>query len=385
MKTHSIIQGNLNTLERGEDLMYTVLLVDDEPLVLEGLRFMINWESYGFRVCGEASDGEEALERIQELNPDLVVTDISMPIMDGLQLIEYSKQVLNTKGHFFILSGYDDFTFARKALTYGVFNYWLKPIDVEEIHTSLLKLHIEWSHRDYGEIVSSQSTNSNLGAIWNIPEVVDPLFEAEDRLLLAIINGNGAAIDEAAQLLCRQLELSFADDNKGSKVFLSNVLLELSWKVLEGQRTFPDEEGKRGLPLPMLPNSLDRWLDVLTTFAHKVAEQLAWQRSVNGTAWEAARLIRERYHEPLQLQTIARILHFQPAYLGQLFKKQMGMSFLDYVHRTRVEEGRKLLRREDMKIADVARAVGYTDPEQFASKFKQLIKMTPSQYRNSQF
>lgn len=368
--------------ERGEDSMYTVLLVDDEPLVLEGLRFMIEWERYGFRVCGEARDGEEGLDLIQKLNPDLVVTDITMPIMSGLQLIEYCTKMLNTKSHFFVLSGYNDFAFARQALTYGVLNYWLKPIDVEEIHASLLKLSSEWSLRDEKSQLNSKF-NSLIGTVLSNPEVVDPLFDAQERLLLATVNGDKTAINEAARLLYRQLELSFTGDKERRKAFLSSVLLELSWKILDGNKAFTDDEGGQEIVLPTLSSKEEDWFDILLTFSYKVADELDRHKSEKGTVWETARLIRERYHEPIQLQTIAKTLHFQPAYLGQLFKKQMGMSFIDFVHRTRIEESRKLLRRNDIKISDVAKMVGYTDPEHFASKFKKWMNMTPSQYKNS--
>lgn len=343
---------------------------------------MIDWESHGFRVCGEACDGEEALDRIQELNPDLVVTDISMPVMGGLQLIEHCTKVLNASCRFVILSGHDDFAYAQKAMTCGVHDYWLKPIDVEEIHASLGKLYNEWSHPDGDKPAYSLPAVPSLEAVWTIPDAGDPLFDIEDRLLLAIEAGDGAAIDTAAERLFRQLKLSFEGDGAAGKAYLSNVLLELIWKVMEGEMIILAPEGDHSLSLPILPSREDRWLEVLTSFARNVAEQLMRQRSVTGPAWEAARIIRERYREPLQLQTIARMLHFQPAYLGQLFKKQLGMSFLDYVHRTRVEAGRKLLRRTDLKIADVARTVGYPDPEQFAAKFKQWMDMTPSQYKN---
>ncbi len=343
---------------------------------------MIDWEGHGFRVCGEACDGEEALDRIQELNPDLVVTDVSMPVMDGLQLIEHCTKALKASCRFVILSGHDDFASAQKALTYGVLDYWLKPIDIEEIHATLGKLHSEWSH-PYGDgTAGSPPTAAPLEAAWTVPDAGDPLFDAEDQMLLAIKAEDGATIDEAAERLCRQLQLSFGGDGEAGKAFLSNVLLELLWKVMDGEVTNSAPGGEHDLSLPVLSNRADRWPDVLASFARKAAEQLARQRSVTGPAWEAARFIRERYREPLQLQTIARTLHFQPAYLGQLFKKQMGMSFLDYVHRTRVEAGRKLLRRTDLKIAEIARMVGYADPEQFAAKFKQWMDMTPSQYKN---
>ncbi len=343
---------------------------------------MIDWESHGFRVCGEACDGEEALERIRELNPDLIVTDISMPVMDGMQLIERCAKTLNVPCRFIILSGHDDFLSAREAMTYGVLDYWLKPIDTMEIHAALGKLRRQWSLPEGDESAGLPLPALPDEAAWTLPDADDPLFEAEDRLLLAIRGDNGKEIDEAAERLCRQLELAFDGDEKAGKAFLSNVLIELIWKVIDGETASSAPGDEPDFSLPILPNEAARWSGVLTSFARRVAEQLARQRSMTGPAWEAARYVRERYSEPLQLRDIARKLHFQPAYLGQLFKKQMGVSFLDYVHRTRVEESRRLLRRTDLKIADIARKVGYADPEQFAAKFKQWMNMTPSQYKN---
>lgn len=383
IKPHSFSCYNINTFQERERVpIFTVLIVDDEPLVLEGLGFMVDWEGHGFRVCGEALDGEEALERIKQLKPDLVVTDISMPVMDGLQLIEHCTKVLHLGCRFVILSGHDDFSFAQKALTYGVLDYWLKPIDVEEIHASLGKLRSKWSHSEGDADASLIAKPPLLIESWTIPVADDPLLDAEDRLLMAIQTGDGAAIEDSVGCLCRQLELSFGGDVEAGRAFLSNVLLEVTWKVFDGEGTDSVPSREHCLSPPILPDRADRWPGVLTAFACKASEQLARQRTESGPAWEVARIVRERYSEPLQLQTIAGMLHFQPAYLGQVFKKQTGMSFLDYVHRTRVEAARKLLRRTDLKIADVARRVGYEDPEQFAAKFKQWLGMTPSQYKN---
>ncbi|WP_027086516.1 response regulator transcription factor [Cohnella panacarvi] len=356
--------------------------MDDEPLVLEGLGFMIDWERYGFRVCGEACDGEEALGKIRELHPDLVVTDIRMPAMDGLRLLEHCTNELDAPSRFVILSGYDDFPTARKALTFGALDYWLKPIDVAEIHAALEKISRQWAVIDQESIEELPPGLRPQAATWPSPEVGDSLYDEEDRLMLAVKAGDEAVIGEAANRLCRLLKPTVAGDREAGKAFLSNVLLELSWEAAEGELTGLAPADQQDLSLPMLPNRTDRWADVLTSYACKVAEHLARQRMGTGPAWDVARFVREHYSEPLQLQAIARSLHFQPAYLGELFKKQMGISFLDYVHRTRVEAARRLLRRTNQKVADVARTVGYADPEQFTAKFKQWMNMTPSQYKN---
>jgi two-component system response regulator YesN len=107
--------------------MFKVFLVEDEIVVREGIRKNILWEQYGFQYAGDASDGELALPLIRQIQPDLLITDIRMPFIDGLQLIELiRKELPRTK--IVIISGYDDFSYAQQAIRLGVEQYLLKPI-----------------------------------------------------------------------------------------------------------------------------------------------------------------------------------------------------------------------------------------------------------------
>ncbi|MFD2700494.1 helix-turn-helix domain-containing protein [Paenibacillus shunpengii] len=117
--------------------MMDVLLVDDEPWVLEGLRTMVNWDKFGFQICGEAENGNDAWAKIENLQPDLVITDIHMPSVSGLELIERSKKTMDRPPKFVILSGYDSFEYAKVALNQRVEEYLLKPIDEVEIEAVL--------------------------------------------------------------------------------------------------------------------------------------------------------------------------------------------------------------------------------------------------------
>ena len=119
--------------------MYSVFLVDDEPIVLEGIRSKINWEEAGFTFAGEATDGEIALSMIHELKPDILITDIKMPFMDGLEL---SAAIKKTQPwiKIIILSGHDEFDYAKKAISIGVEDYLLKPFTSEDVITSLKKI-----------------------------------------------------------------------------------------------------------------------------------------------------------------------------------------------------------------------------------------------------
>ena len=116
--------------------MYTLLLIDDEAEIRVGLREVIPFEEYGFEVVGEAANGLEGLQKAEELRPDLIITDIRMPLMDGLTMCAEIRKVLPA-AQFMILSGYDDFSYARQAIELRTVAYLLKPISAEEFKQML--------------------------------------------------------------------------------------------------------------------------------------------------------------------------------------------------------------------------------------------------------
>lgn len=119
--------------------MIKVFLVEDEIIVRNGIKNQINWEKEGFEFVGEASDGELAFPMIQQIKPDIIITDIKMPFMDGLQLSKLVKKELPDI-KIIILSGYDEFEFAKEAINIGITDYLLKPIASEELLNAVLRV-----------------------------------------------------------------------------------------------------------------------------------------------------------------------------------------------------------------------------------------------------
>lgn len=122
--------------------MYKVFLVDDEIVVREGIRDNMNWENTNFTFCGSSTDGEAALPIIQELKPDILLTDIKMPFMDGLQLSRIIRKSMPWT-RIIILSGHDEFSYAKEAIKIGVTDYLLKPISSGDLLKALNKVASE--------------------------------------------------------------------------------------------------------------------------------------------------------------------------------------------------------------------------------------------------
>lgn len=108
--------------------MFRVMVVEDEPFNIKGLKVLIDWEREGFEIVYEAANGHEALEYLQKYSVDLILADVKMPVMDGIQLLEILRRDQVTDADYVILSGYAEFQFAQKAISCGCTDYILKPV-----------------------------------------------------------------------------------------------------------------------------------------------------------------------------------------------------------------------------------------------------------------
>lgn len=126
--------------------MYQMLIVDDEPIVRDGIRKLIPWEEYGFEICGEGMDGKDGLCKVVTYHPDLVLVDIKMPGMSGMDMIRDARKQ-GFDGDFIILTGYADFEYAKAAISLGVRGYLLKPIDEEELISMIERVALDLTRK----------------------------------------------------------------------------------------------------------------------------------------------------------------------------------------------------------------------------------------------
>ncbi|CAH0120593.1 MULTISPECIES: response regulator [unclassified Paenibacillus] len=172
---------------------YRVLLVDDEPIIIESLKIAIPWADWGMEIVGEARNGKEALDAARQLAPDLIVSDIRMPIVDGIAFMRETMK--NHKGKepiFIVVSGYGEFEYAREALRFGAFDYILKPIDHEELENIVRKAKLELDEYHIHRMRQEQLRHSlkRLSAI------------AQERLYTEMMDGQAPSpiLEEGANL-----------------------------------------------------------------------------------------------------------------------------------------------------------------------------------------
>ncbi|WP_141503128.1 response regulator transcription factor [Paenibacillus luteus] len=362
--------------------MHSVIIVDDELFFRKGLVGMIDWEGNGYQVIGEAANGEDALVMIRDKKPDLVITDIQMPVLDGLALIQAAEEEkLDTE--FVIISGHTDFRYAQQAVRFGVLDYVLKPIDEADLVNALVKLHDK------------------------LEKKIQP--QARKRMLMSqkqietFLRGESTLDDD---LSCKLVEAVEENDAYHIRLVVDRIFSEFS------EKRFSPEEIQTGIVQCVLmicksirsmegdETELTSFESLINWYHHNVTLDEI-KRLFNEFLFEAGDLINrlyrtygkgrihkiktyidQNYSKNISLRIIAGQFYFNPAYLGQLFKKNYGMYFNQYLQQLRITEAKKLLRMKDLRIYEVAERVGFNNSDYFVTQFDKLERMSPSEYRN---
>ena len=152
-----------------KETLLKALLVDDEPFITKGLAVLVDWNALGFAIEGTASNGRQALAFLKKHSVDLIIADIQMPVMGGLELLEVIRRDKISDAHFVILSGYNDFEYARQALRFDCMDYLLKPVMTDQLTELLLKVRASCHRNDEGrkrdEVYSKAYLAQNLLAL----------------------------------------------------------------------------------------------------------------------------------------------------------------------------------------------------------------------------
>ncbi len=371
--------------------MYKAFAVDDEPSVIEGIKIMIPWSELDFVLCGTASNAADALAMIREQRPHLLISDIRMPHLSGLELVEEAKK-LGFDLEFILLSGYADFSYIQQAMKSQVFDYLLKPLDRDEMVSVLHK-------------VKAKLDNIFLTEYGITSEDIDA-FRRGRRLLETDGAGNrrqtgtedqwdnfGNDFDEELTKSIKLMDLSDArrltEDlfdyfvhkrvcRQEIRIIINSCIYHVLRIAFESNIRLNSallfEEGK-ALDIEDIKKHL---LDIISKVIGLMLEDR--RKNTHSYLYEVKDYINEHFHEDLSVSQLAKMKFIEAGYLGEAFIKQFGCSINEYLHRLRIKKAIELIETTDMRLSDISSAVGYNNYNNFFSHFEKITHKKPTQY-----
>lgn len=337
--------------------MIKLVLVDDEAIIREGILKMMDWERLNIRVIAACANALSALESMVDDMPDILMTDVKMPGMDGLELIERAI-ALNASLQCVILSGYDEFAFAQKAIHMGVRDYLLKPCSQAEMEASLERVcrRVEARRKQVHD--------------WNALRQ-DRMLALADQLLR--LRPKDEAQPGIAPEQVRPLAEAAGDPSLLREAYVYLVTqhvparLSADWGFDAVQDVYGSGEA--------LESNIARGLTQLLPHRHArrefVGRMLAY--------------LHEHYDNPgLSLQYLAdHVTHMNADYIGKAFAKETGMKLSAYLLQLRMEQAKRLLSEPlDRRMYEIAEQVGLGhNPNYFSRLFCNYAGMSPKEYR----
>lgn len=218
--------------------MYRVVLIDDESTIREGLKVVVDWQSFGFEVVGEASNGLEGRGLVRDMNPHLVVLDVRMPGQDGLSMLQAIRDE-GFDGQVVLLTGYKDFSYAQKAMSLKVVSYLLKPIEPEELKEILINAKKNLDRQSETiEVIQQHSEMSSERKLRNLLHsdnyalsTEDEVFAADNRYFVSVISGEGTGVIREQMEGIKNCLMVTQDEY--TVVLLKNMVLETVRSTME--------------------------------------------------------------------------------------------------------------------------------------------------------
>lgn len=398
--------------------MWKVLIADDEPKIRKGLRNSLDWAEIDAEIIGEAEDGEIALEMVRSLRPDILLLDICMPFINGIQLVESLKKE-NNDCTIIVITGHDEFSYAQEALRLRVFDYVLKPVSKEQLRTVILNAineisftrksskYYKWAQSQMSQnfkLLKERFMNdwieNNITPL-EIKEQLDHFkLEFGERLGMILIKPiekhNVVVADEwdtnlllfAIQNVIEELLEQFNSnsnvvfkDKKDNLVAITHINQASQW--LQLKNTFEDcIEKYLDRSIRVYQKVIQEGKENIPQTYKSIIEEMNQESNYTPMVLKAKQYIENNYYkEDISLEEVAGDIKVSSSYLSRVLKQETGKSFIDYLTQVRVKMAMQLMNDPTMKIYEIAERIGYSSQHYFSTAFKKVLGVSPVEYK----
>ncbi|MGP0587022.1 response regulator transcription factor [Paenibacillus timonensis] len=399
------------------DFRWKVLIADDEQIIREGIRDSVDWEGMRLTVAAEAEDGEEALGLAIRHGVHIMLVDLNMPIMDGIELMKRVREQL-PDCKIVIITGHDEFAYAQKAIRLQVKDYILKPANPAQLAKVLRQvrgeLEEETSRQQHWQEASRQITRSYpllrerfcqqwLDGGMTAAEIAEQLqfLKLPDACpdWLGVIRLPESASSAAVLKEDDRQLYGFAVDNIAAEVLAPypktifrdpfGLIVILLWS-LEAEADFYRIETlvRTHLKIAAEVHLAEATGDVLglPVVYRKAKSAVMRETVVSPLVRRAKQYMLEHFGDSgFTLEAMAQSLQTSPAYLSRMIKQELGTTFNSYLTQLRIRRATRLLNATNLTIGEIAEQVGYETQHYFSTAFKRTTGLSPLQYRKGAF
>lgn len=340
--------------------MYDILFVDDDI----SLRYIISkmqiWNYCDFRIKKQAKNGQEALELLESLDFDLVITDIRMPIIDGIELLELIRE-RNIDVKVMLVSTYSEFEYAKRGLQLGASDYIIKPLKEEDLREALDRMALLLSEKN------REVKDKKIYAISN---------DIIERWTKVIIRGNFEEQEIFDEFLSQINQMGIENESVYPSI-IKDILERISKELitlfpwLKYVLDFDFQIDKGGLK--------EKVVEALTLFKATSSKYMLYK--YDSFINKVSHSITQNIESDNILDTISDEIGFSKDYIGKQFKNTMGLTLLEYCTLMKIEYAKKMLNNPSMKIYEVSHTLGYNTVDYFTKLFKKYTGETPTSYR----
>lgn len=356
--------------------MIKALIIDDEKWSRRIIKNFGKWDTLGIEIVAEAEDGEQALELIEEANPDIIITDMNMPNLDGVRLLQEVRQ-RRLKSRIIIISGHDDFEYLQQAIRSHAFEYILKPIDPQELNQVLDRCVQEICVKGNGDRFAIyqrfESETLNHVAIkikelkgfiqerdlLHIEETIDNIYDffiehqEKETVIIALLD------NYLTPLLREEIFIPFKEkDSIRSQYKRIREVIESTTRL----RQYLDE--------------IYKLFEIFIFLEKQLIEQE--EKSIPILAKE---YIDSVYKQEISLKKVAKHLFASKEYLSAAFKNNYNVTVSQYILGLKMKEAVKLLSK-GLKNKQIAEELSYHNVTYFYKVFKKYYGCTPGEYKN---